>query len=65
MRHHVEQYVRVSFDPKVETPIAGYSGLPSFVVVFFGMERGMPEVFKEERELLIKRPLDDSGRILI
>jgi hypothetical protein len=65
MRHHVEQNVGISFDTEIETSVSCHPCLPPLCVVLFGTQGRMAEIGKQERELLIKRPLDGSGRISI
>jgi hypothetical protein len=65
MRHHVEQNIGVAFDTEIEAPVTGNAGLPALGVVFFGTQGRMAEISKKKRKLLIKRPLDGSGRISI
>jgi hypothetical protein len=65
MRHHVEQNISVAFDTAIEAPATSNAGLPALGIVLFGMQGRMAEIGKQERKLLIKRPLDGSGRIAI
>ena len=65
MRHHIEQNVGVAFDTEIEAPVTGNAGLPALGIVLFGTQGRMTEIGKQERQLLIKRPLDGRGRIAI
>ena len=65
MWHHIEQDIRVAFDTEIEAPVTSNAGLPALGIVLFGTQGRMAEVGKQERELLIKRPLDGSGRLVI